>query len=464
MRRLVGVVQAVLSQDARLPRIYVVTRGARSVLGADIPNLEQAGVRGLMRVVSTEYPHAQPTLIDIDEATDPENLAAQLWCGSAEDETAWREDTWYTARMVAAPLQPDDRRRAVAEYGRDGMRLQIRTPGDLTTLEPVGHDRVAPGPGQIEVAVHASSVNFSDVSVATGMFPRVDGLPLPALGMDFAGVVTAVGPDVTEHKVGDRVGGLSADGCWATFLTCDARLAVNLPAELTDLQAVALATTTATAWYGLHEQARITAEDRVLIHSATGGLGQAAIAIARAAGAQIFATAGSEERRQLLRDMGIEHVYDSRSIDFADQIRADTDGYGVDIVLNSLTGPAQRAGLELLATGGRFVEVGKRDVYDNTRLGLLPFHRNLTFYYLDLALMACSHPQRIRTLLATVFGLAAEGALPTADYTIYPLADAATAIRVMSAAQHTGKLAPRDTPHRPAHRTAARRERHPVPG
>ena len=110
----------------------------------------------------------------------------------------------------------------------------------------------------------------------------------------------------------------------------------------------------------------------MLIHSATGGVGQAAIAICRAAGAEIYATAGNPERRELLRDMGIEHVYDSRSIEFAEQIRQDTDGYGVDIVLNSVTGAAQLAGIKLLALGGRFIEIGKKDIYGDTRLGLLP--------------------------------------------------------------------------------------------
>lgn len=437
---LVAIVQALFVDGTQVPRLYVMTCGARSVLDTDRPNLEQGGIRGLIRVVASEYPQAQPTLIDVDPATEPEQLAAQLLSGSPEDETAWRDNTWYTARLVAAPLRPDDRRTAVAEYGRDGIRLQIGTPGDLATVEPVGYDRVAPGPGQIEVAVHASSVNYADVLVAMGLYPRLEDLPLPALGLDFAGVVAAVGPDVTEHKVGDRVGGLSANGCWGSFVTCDARLAVPLPAELTDQQAVSVATTMATAWHGLHELARISAEDRVLIHSATGGVGQAAVAIARAAGAQIFATAGTEERRQLLRDMGIEYVYDSRTTDFAERIRTDTDGYGVDIVLNSLTGAAQRAGLELLAVGGRFVEIGKRDVYGNTRLGLLPFHRNLTFYYLDLALMAASQPQRTSRLLSHVFGLVADGTLPPADFTTYPLAEAVTAMRTMSTAQHTGKL------------------------
>ena len=319
------------------------------------------------------------------------------------------------------------------------MRLQIRTPGDLETTELVACDRVPPGQGEIEVAVTASSINFADVLVAFGRYPAFEGR-LPQLGTDFAGVVTAVGPDVTNHKVGDHVGGVCADGCWATFITCDADLAVTLPAGLADEQAAAVTTATATAWYGLHELARIKSGDKVLIHSGTGGVGQAAIAIARAAGAEIFATAGSEQRRQLLRDMGIEHVYDSRSLEFADRIRRDTDGYGVDIVLNSVTGAAQRAGLELLALGGRFVEIGKRDIYGDTRMGFFPFRRNLAFYAVDLGLLSYSDPDRLRDLLNTVYQLTADGVLPMPESTHYPLADAATAIRVMSGAQHTGKL------------------------
>jgi NADPH:quinone reductase-like Zn-dependent oxidoreductase/acyl carrier protein len=258
--------------------------------------------------------------------------------------------------------------------------------------------------------------------------------------MDFAGVVTAVGPDVASHRVGDRVGGFSETGCWATFVTCDARLAVTLPPGLEEHQAAAVGTTHAIAWYGLHHQARITKGDRVLIHSATGGVGRAAVDIARAAGAEIFATAGSESRRALLRDRGIEHVYDSRSTQFAEQIRRDTDGYGVDIVLNSLTGAAQRAGLDVLSIGGRFVEIGRRDVYANTRLELFPFHRNLTFHYVDLQLMSQSHPQRVGDLLDAVYRLVADAELPMPESTHYPLGGAVTAVRVISAAEHTGKL------------------------
>ena len=119
----------------------------------------------------------------------------------------------------------------------------------------------------------------------------------------------------------------------------------------------------------------------------------------------------------MLRDMGIEHVYDSRSMEFAEQIRHDTDGYGVDIVLNSLTGAAQRAGIELLAVGGRFVEIGKGDIYGNTRLGLYPFRRDLAFYDVDLALMSVGQPERVRELLRNGYRLTADGVLPHAANT-----------------------------------------------
>ncbi|MGO9735195.1 SDR family NAD(P)-dependent oxidoreductase, partial [Mycobacterium sp.] len=390
-------------------------------------------------------PYLRTTQIDIDEQTNAERVARQLLAGSDEDETAWRHDAWFTARLCPTALRPEERRTTIVDHEHDCMRLRIRVPGDLQTIEFVAIDRVPPGPGQVEVAVSVSSINFADVLLAMGRLPGIDGGQLE-LGSDFAGVVTAVGPDVTDHHVGDHVGGyVPYSGCWGTFVTCDARFVITLPPGLTANQAAALSSAHVTAWHGLHDLARITSGDKVLIHSATGGVGQAAVAIARAAGAEVFATAGRAARRALLGDMGIEHVYDSRSIEFAEQIRRDTDGYGVDIVLNSLTGAAQRAGLELLALGGRFIEIGKRDVYAHGRLELYPFRRNLAFHYLDLSLMWDSHPQRIQDLVRTVYRLVADGVLPPPEHTNYPLAEAATAIRVMSAAEHTGKLV-LDTP------------------
>ncbi|CAN5129254.1 mycocerosate synthase [soil metagenome] len=438
VRTVIGLA-AGLPDAATVPRLHVISRSAQSVLAGDPVHLGHGGLRGLLRVIGAEHPSLRPSQIDIDATTDPGALADGLLRGGDEDETAWRAGQHYVARLQPAPLRDDERRVLLADPAHDGIRLQIRTPGDLDTLEEVAAERIPPQAGQIEVAVAASSINFADVLVTFGRYPSFDGQP-PQLGLDFAGTVTAVGPGVTGHRVGDLVAGFAAAGCWGTFITCDARLAATLPASVTPAQAAAVSTAYGTAWYGLHQLARLSRGDKVLIHSATGGVGQAAIAIARHAGAEIFATAGSAARRRLLHNMGIEHVYDSRSTEFAEQIRRDTDGYGVDVVLNSLTGPAQRAGVELLALGGRFVEIGKLDIYGHTRLDLYPFRQNLAFYCVDLALMTTSHPQRVGELLAEVYRLVGDGVLTVPEHTEYPLAQARTAVRAMSAAEHTGKL------------------------
>ncbi|MET0473235.1 MAG: sulfolipid-1 biosynthesis phthioceranic/hydroxyphthioceranic acid synthase, partial [Mycobacterium sp.] len=441
--QLVGIASELAELPGEAPRLFVVTTNAATVLDGDTANLELGGLRGLMRVIDSEHPHLGATQIDVEAtasvAQQATEVATQVRSGVEDDETAWRDGQWYTARLRPGPLRPAERRQVVVENDRDGMRLQIRNPGDVESLEFAAFDRVAPGPGEIEVAVTASSINFADVLVAFGRYPTFEGYR-QQLGIDFAGVVTAIGPDVTGHRIGDHVGGMSPNGCWSTYVTCDARLAITLPAAVPLTEAAAVPTASATAWYGLHDLARISASDKVLIHSGTGGVGQAAIAIARAAGCEIFATAGSPQRRQLLQDMGIKHVYDSRSVEFAEQIRNDTGGYGVDVVLNSLPGAAQRAGLELLAFGGRFVEIGKRDIYGDTRLGLFPFRRNLSLYAVDLALMTHSHPEVVQHLLTTVYERTADGTLPMPTTTHYPMGEATTAVRLVGGAGHTGKV------------------------
>jgi polyketide synthase 5 len=439
VRHLVRIARELPDVPGEPPRLLVVTRNAQKVVDGDVVNLEQGGLRGLMRVVGMEHPALAATTVDIDEATDTTQVGAQIVSGSAEDETAWRRGEWYTARLNPTPLQPEERRSAIADAARDGMRLQVRAPGDLQSAELAAYDRVPPGPGQIEVSVVASNLNFADVLLAFGRYPAIEGR-LPQLGADFAGVVTAVGDGVEDHAIGDRVAGISTSGAWCTFVTCDAGMAVKIPDGVSDGQAAAVPSAHATAWYGLHDLARIEEGDKVLIHSATGGVGQAAVAMAKAAGAEIFATAGTPQKRDMLRSIGIEHVYDSRSTEFAELIRTDTLGYGVDVVLNSLPGAAQRAGLELLAPGGRFVEIGKRDIYGDTKMGLFPFRRNLSFYAVDLALLTVTKPAKLRRLLDTIYRQIADGVLPLPETTHYPLADAATAIRVMGAAEHTGKL------------------------
>jgi len=428
-----------LAQSDRRPRLFVVTCLAQSVLPEDDVRLAHAGVRGLLRAIGAEFPALHPTQIDVDLTPDMSLLLNQLLSNSDEDETAQRGAQAFIARLRRSSLGHADRRTVNRDAAYEGIRLEIRTPGELQSLELIALDRPPPDAGEVEVAISASSVNFADVLVALGRYPSLDG-QMQGLGLDFAGMVTAVGENVTTVRVGDRVAGLCGGGAWGTYITCDARLVVLIPDTLTDIEAAALLTTSATALFALEDLARIGAGDRVLIHSATGGVGHAAIAVARSAGAEIYATAGSEERRAMLRASGISHVYDSRSSAFAAQIRRDTAGLGVDIVLNSLTGGAQRAGLELLAPGGRFVEIGKKDIYGGTWLGLSPFKRNLSFFAVDLALMCHNAPARLHALLSRVMRLTGEGGLPLPDITTYPLSEAASAVRVISAAGHTGKL------------------------
>nr|MDT0523495.1 alcohol dehydrogenase catalytic domain-containing protein [Streptomyces sp. DSM 41633] len=193
------------------PRLSALTREAQAVASEDRANLDPAGLRGLVRVIGAEHPELRPTQIDVDADCDPEKVALELLSGSEEDETAWRGGQWHVARLRPAPLRPDERRTTTVNHESGGMRLEIRTPGDLASMEFTAFDRVPPGPGEIEVAVTASSINFADVLVAFGQYPPVEGL-LPQPGTDFAGVVTAVGPDVTAHRVGDHVGGFSKNG------------------------------------------------------------------------------------------------------------------------------------------------------------------------------------------------------------------------------------------------------------
>lgn len=152
-----------------------MTRNAASVSAGEAANLAQAGLRGLMRVIDSEHPHLSATQIDVDDATDPEHIALQLKSGSAEDETAWRGGQWYAARLRPGPLRPAERRTAVVDHGRDGMRLQIRASVTSNRWSSPRFDRVPPGPGEIEVAVTSSTVNFADVLVAFGRYPTFEG-------------------------------------------------------------------------------------------------------------------------------------------------------------------------------------------------------------------------------------------------------------------------------------------------
>lgn len=349
------------------PRWFVVTRGAQAVIDGERPDLAQAGVPGLVRVLGNEYPELAATHIDIDNSAGVAgDVARQLLLGSDEDETAWRDGRWYTARLVPAPLGTQDRRSAVLDPARDGLRLQPRDSADPPSLELVAAERIAVAAGQIEVAVRAAST-----------------VPDTA----FAGTVTAVGPGVTAHRIGDRVAGVCPAGAWRSHLTCDADLAVTLPAGLPEHTAVAATVSHATAHHALHHLARVVAGEVVLVDSAATATGAAAIALAGAAGAQVAVGRSAAVGREF------------------------------DIVLDTSGG----AGIEMLAPGGRFIDLAAHD--GEVRVDAAALRGNRSFGTADLAALAVSHPQRLPDVLAAVYQLLAEGALAAPEFVTQQLTE-----------------------------------------
>jgi NADPH:quinone reductase-like Zn-dependent oxidoreductase/NADP-dependent 3-hydroxy acid dehydrogenase YdfG/acyl carrier protein len=412
----------------------------------------QAPLWGFGRVVANEEPGLHCSLVDLAPTAtvaDAELLAARLCADSAEDQLALRDGAWYAARLVHAPVHSaaDDVSGSVDVplESEEAFALAVRNPGALDALHLHRAVRRPPARGEIEIEVSAAGLNFLDVLKALGDCPGLQpGAPV-ALGGECAGRVVALGSDVHELAVGDRVVAITPSfarvGLASAYVTIPAQLAARAPAALDDSQAATLPLVFITALYALRELGRIRPGERVLIHAAAGGVGLAALQLVRHAGAEPLATAGSAAKRDYLRGLGVRHVFDSRSLDFARGVMAATDGRGVDVVLNSLAGEFVPAGLGVLAPRGRFLEIGKRDIYADRRIGLEPFKRNLAFHGIDVAALVEEDPSFVGGLLREVIRLMDEGVLSPLPVQVRPIAEAEDAFRTMAQARHIGKLA-----------------------
>jgi phthiocerol/phenolphthiocerol synthesis type-I polyketide synthase C len=333
-------------------------------------------------------------------------------------------------RLVPAPttatgeLVVEPHRRVVDFDGAGGVRLQVDQPGQLDTLRIHAVKRIPPAADEVEVRVIAAGLNSHDVLKANG------------LGFECVGVVTARGADVNTVEVGQRVIAFGA-GTFGSYLTTLADLVLPAPEWLPDREAAAIGVAYLTAWHSLCEVGRLAPDERVLIHTAAVDAGLAAVSIAKMVGARIYATAGSEAQREQLRELGIDYVGDSSSLDFADEILSATDGYGVDVILNSLPGEAIRRGVKILAPGGRFVELGKEDISADSSLGLAALAKSASFSVVDLELNMRLRPRRYRELLQEILRHVADGELPVLPVTEFPVGDAIDAFALMeSGAQH----------------------------
>ncbi|MBW0013178.1 type I polyketide synthase [Mycobacterium sp.] len=397
--------------------LAVRTRGAVALAGEEVVDLAGAAVWGLVRSAQAEHP-GRVVLVDSDGSVDVEDV---IGCG--EPQLVVRAGVAYRPRLMPVGAS------SVLVLPPGGWRLDAGGSGTLQDVVVCPCPRMELAAGQVRVAVAAVGVNFRDVLVALGMYPGRG-----ELGAEGAGVVVEVGAGVCGLVVGDAVMGLL--GVVGSEAVVDERLVVRVPLGWSLVEAAGVPVVFLTAWYGLSVLAGVRAGQRVLVHAGTGGVGMAAVQLARCWGAEVFATA-SLGKWDTLRGMGFddEQIGDSRTLEFEERFLTATGGAGMDVVLNSLAGEFIDASLRLLVGGGRFVEMGKTDVRDP----LVVAQRYPGVQYRAFDLMEAG-PEQIAAMLGELMGLFADGSLTPLTTKAFDVRRAADAYRFVSQARHTGKV------------------------
>ena len=430
---------------AKVPRLYVVSRGAQPVSGTTVA-IEQSALWGMGRVAAMECAELKPRLIDLDPTSEPTVAAKDLVCELEidEDETqvAYRDGSRFAARLERVDEEAEQISvgdgSSIDVPADTPYQLRISAAGSFDGLRFVPCSRKVPETGQVELEIRATGLNFSDVLKALGLYPGIRDEIVP-LGIEASGTVVAVGEGVDRFKIGDAVLGVVPYAFASHAITAEYALTPK-PANLDYKQACTIPIPFLTAYYALVDLARIQPGERLLIHAGAGGVGLAAIQIAQHVGAEIFATVGSEAKRDYLKSLGIKHLYNSRTLEFRDQILEETHREGVDVVLNSLPGAAITQSLSVLRAYGRFLEIGKTDIYQDAKIGLLPFQDNLSYFAIDLDRMLRQKPTAIRKLFAEVMQHFDSGAYKPPVFTQFEADQTIGAFRYMSQRKNTGKI------------------------
>ena len=398
-----------------------------------------AALTGVRRVLANEAPHVTLRLVRLDPALADDvaavHAAEEINRSDREEEVTWALSGRQVARV----------RRGLPDEAADPtatLRLAVQRPGLLDSLGWEKATPQAPGEGEIGIAVAAAGLNFRDVMWSMGLLPDealLDGFAGPTLGLECAGTVTAVGPGVSGFGVGDRVMAF-APAALSTHSVTRAHAAMRVPDGMSFAAAATVPVAFVTVAYALGTLAQLAEGETVLVHGGAGGVGLAAIQYARARGARVLATAGSPAKRALLRSLDVEAVLDSRSLSFADEVMALTGGQGVDVVLNSLAGEAMRRSLGLVKPFGRFLELGKRDFYENSSVGLRPFRHNVSYFGIDADQLPVKRPALAAALFRELGEMFAAGTLRPLPYRLFDYADVEDAFRLMQGSGHLGKI------------------------
>ncbi|MEK8017790.1 MAG: SDR family NAD(P)-dependent oxidoreductase, partial [Candidatus Parabeggiatoa sp.] len=332
----------------------------------------------------------------------------------------------YTLRRVDAT----PREKPLSES--DNFSLEIASRGLLDTLTFHKTIRQQADLGEVEIEVSATGLNFKEVLWALGILPSDLAVQF---GLECAGKIVAIGKGVKDFQIGDEVMAFT-EGSFSRYVTTSASSVVPKPAHLTMEEAATIPVAFMTAYYALHHLGRLSQGERVLIHAASGGVGLAAVQIAQMIGAEIFATAGNPEKRAFLHSLGIEHVMDSRTLAFAEEVMKRTEGEGVNVVLNSLVGEFIPKSLSVLAPFGRFLEIGRRDIYENRPLGLQLLEKGLSFFVVNLSPEIPNFSQLFNELIQH---LKAQHLTPL-PHQVWPITEVVSAFQYMARAKHIGKI------------------------
>lgn len=422
--------------------ITFVTRRAREVEpGEPIVNLPAASAGALGLVAQNEHEGLRCRTIDTD-GDDAGETAGRILAeirARSQGDIAYRNGARFEC-VLSAISENGKEAELVSETVEEPVELKLGTKGKLDSLRFERSLRATPGEGEIEIRIHGSALNYKDLLKIDG---RIHPAALestfngPDFGMECMGVVVRSGPG-SQFQPGDRVATILQRG-FRTYATVPETFVVRLPEGL-GIEAAGIPVVYLAAYRGLVEIARLQPGERVLIHHATGGVGLAAIEISRWIGAEIFATAGSGEKKDFLRNYGIEHVFSSRDLDFGQRIREVTNHEGVDVGIGAQTGQALHLSLGLLRPGGRYIEIGKRDIAEDNGLPLRPFNRNVVFAAVDIDRLTHERPEETRRGLQTIFGHFAKGDFKPGPSRLLPARDIREGFREMAQSRHIGKL------------------------
>lgn len=431
------------------PTIWNLFSGTQTVGGSpELVNLSQMGLRGVSRVCLNEFSNYRTTLVDFStEVQDSEIdvFVDEIFANDKVDEVAFRGRKRYVAKLerISTDNIAEKSQRDVSAEGSP-YTATISEYGVLDNITLRENSRKAVPENQVEIQVKAAALNFRDIMMAMGLLsPEAveGGLYGRNFGLECSGVVSAVGSGVTDLKVGDEVMACSQASIGG-FTYAWQNHVVKKPANLDWNQASSLPIVYLTAYYALIYQCRIEKGEKVLIHAAAGGVGIAAINIANAVGAEVFATVSTQDKRDYIIGLGVkpENIMNSRTLEFADDIMAKTDGYGVDIVINSIAGEAIYKSVRCLAAYGRFVEIGKTDIYRNSKLGLKPFGNNISYFGVDIDRFLGQRVEKAGKMMKECMEYFVDNNFLPHPCESFPVSRLADAFQFLGGARHIGKV------------------------